>query len=151
MNNDFNKKTFTTLAKQARENALLKVLGFSEDFNLPGSTFQEGVKPELELRLKIDRAGRCLLFKNNKLLLKGDSLDDIKGSLVEAARDPMYKNLESWLASRTTSAATYRRLADERMEAARYERAAMLDLEITIMRDLHDLKKTTKIVEEGHQ
>lgn len=148
--NNINKAS-ATLAKEAREEALLKILGFSEDVQLPGVTFREWKKAELGLLLKIDRAGRCLLFKEDRLLLKGDSLDEIKGSLATSTRDPMYKTLESWLASRTTSAATYRRLAEERMEAARYERAAMLDLEITIMRDLHDLRKTAQIAEEGHQ
>lgn len=131
--------------------SIFKVLGFSEDVKLPESTFQEWIKTELELRLKIDRAGRCLLFKNNKLLLKGDSFEDIKGSLVEVARDPMYKTLENWLASRVTAAATYRRLADERMEAARKEHGDMLDLELTLMRELHDLRKTAQIAKEGHQ
>lgn len=129
--------------------ALTKILGFDEDNNQDLS-LKGFRKDELGLILKVKREGSCLLFKNKKELEKG-SFKEIIGSLLENARDPMYKTLEGWLASRVTAASIYRRLADERMEAARKEHARMCSLEASLTKSLHDLLKTAKIAKEGHQ
>lgn len=99
--------------------ALTKVLGFDED-NKHSPSFREFRKDEPELILIVKREGSCLLFKNKKELAKG-SFKEIIGSLIENSREPFYETLEEWLASRVTTADTYRRFADERMEAARKE------------------------------
>lgn len=129
--------------------ALTKVLGFDED-NKHSPSFREFRKDELGLILIVKREGSCLLFKNKKELAKG-SFKEIIGSLIENSREPFYETLEEWLASRVTTADTYRRLADERMKAARKEHSEMCSLEASLTRSLHDLRKTAKIIKEGHQ
>lgn len=129
--------------------ALTKVLGFYVDNNQSISLW-EFRKDDLGLLLIVKREGSCLLFKNKKELAKG-SFKEILDSLMENSREPRYATLPEWLASRITSAATYRRLADERMEAARKEHSEMCSLEASLTRSLHDLRKTAKIIKEGHQ
>ena len=130
--------------------SLAKVLCFVEVAGSLSPSLREFRKDALGLSFQVKSNGLCLLFKNRKALAKG-SFGEIMDSLMENSREPSYETLEEWLASRVTSAATYRRLADKRMEAARKEHARMCSLESSLTRSLHDLRKTAKIAKEGHQ
>lgn len=129
--------------------ALTKVLGFYEDNNKSISIW-EFRKDDLGLLLIVTSDGSCLLFKNKKELARG-SFKEIIGSLMENSREPIYETLEEWFASRVTAVATYRRLANKLMENARKKYASMAALEASLTRSLHDLRKTSKIIKEGHQ
>lgn len=130
---------------------LTKVLGFTEDENYKYMAHQRQFDKEYH-QFFIDADGTFRLYKEGRCTLSGSvhSAED-QARLIEASRDKMYKTLEAWLASRVTAAATYRRLANERMEAARKEHSKMCSLEASLTRSLHDLRKTEKIAEEGHQ
>lgn len=130
--------------------ALTKVLGFDEEDTRHYLSLWKFRKDKLELILKVTSDGSCLLLKNKEELARG-SFKEIMGSLMENSREPIYETLEEWFASRVTAAATYRRLADERMEAARKEHSKMCSLEASLTKSLHDLRKTSKIAKEGHQ
>lgn len=129
--------------------ALTKVLVFYGDNNQSISLW-EFRKDDLGLLLIVTSDGSCLLFKNKKELARG-SFKEIIGSLMENSRDPMYKTLEEWFASRVTAAATYRRMADKLRENARKKYCSMAALESSLSKTLHDLRKTEKIAKEGHQ
>lgn len=130
---------------------LLKILGFTEDENYAHWTLQRQFDKE-HFQFFINADGSFRLYKDGRSEMTGTyvSAED-QARLVEASRDKMYKTLEDWLASRVTAAATYRRLADERMEAARRDLTQFMGLEHVLTRTLHDLRKTTQIAEEGHQ
>lgn len=130
---------------------MTKVLGFAEDPNYSNSARQRQFDKS-DYNLFIDNDGQFRLYKGGKAVLAGAvaSAED-QARLVEASRDQMYKTLEDWLASRVTAAATYRRLAGERLEAARKELTQFMGLEAKLTRSLHDVQKTARIVEEGHQ
>lgn len=130
---------------------LLKILGFAEDPNYSNSARQRQFD-KVNCNLFIDNDGQFRLYKGGRTVLSGAVASvDNQAQLIELSRDNMYKTLEDWLASRVTAAATYRRLADERMEAARKELTQFAGLEAKLLRGLHDLRKTAKIAEEGHQ
>ena len=128
--------------------ALVKVLGFSEDPNYADWAGQRQFDKE-RFNLFIDTDGSFRLYKDGKSVASGQVPDDIH-KVIDASKEDIY-NTEDWLASRVTAAATYRRLANERMEAARKEHSKMCSLEASLTRSLHDLQKTKKIAEEGHQ
>lgn len=128
---------------------MAKVLGFSEDKSYIHSSIQRQFdKEHFQLFINADKSFR--LYKDGRSVLTGTWPEDMN-KLTEASKEDMFEDMETWLASRATTAATYRRLADDRMEAARRELGAMSSLELTIMRDLHDLQKTAKIAKDGHQ
>lgn len=127
---------------------LTKVLGFTEDEVYPTERrFRWFQKHHFQLTVVNDATFR--LYKEGRCTLSGSvhSAED-QARLIEASRDKMYKTLEDWLASRVTAAATYRRQAEKRAEETRRE---MLNLELSIMRAHHDLRKTAQIAKEGHQ
>lgn len=128
------------------------VLGFAEDRNYSDSARQRQFD-KINFNLFVDYDGQFRLYKDGKEVLTGSakSAED-QARLIEASRDKMlYKTREAWIASLVTAAATYRRLADERLEAARKDLAQFAGLEAKLLRGLHDLRKTAKIAEEGHQ
>lgn len=131
--------------------SLLKVLGFYEDLKFSDCSRQRQFDKQ-GFALFVDYTGDFRLYKGGRAFLAGAvaSAED-QARLVEASRDEMYKTREDWLASRVTAAATYRRLADERMKAAQKDLAQFAGLEAKLLRGLHDLRKTAKIAEEGHQ
>lgn len=130
---------------------LAKILAFAEDLNNSNSARQRQFdKPQFNLF--VDDTGDFRLYKGGRTLLTGSvQSDEDKARLIEASRDETYKTLEDWVASRVAAAATYRRLAEERMEAAQKELAQFAGLEAELLRGLHDLQKTKKIAKEGHQ
>ena len=128
--------------------ALMRVLGFTERQELH-SAFKECFD-KYGFTMFIKKDSSCCLYADQKLLVKG-TWPSIKADIVDLSRDPMYKTLEDWLASRVTAAATYRRLANERLEAAQRALTQFAGLEAKLLRGLHDLRKTAKIAEEGHQ
>lgn len=128
---------------------MAKVLGFSNDKSYIHSSIQRQFdKEHFQLFINADNSFR--LYKDGKSILTGTWPEDMN-ALTEASKEDMFEDMESWLLSRATTAATYRRLADKRMEEARMEHSCMSNLEIAVGRTLHDLKKTARIVEEGHQ
>ena len=128
--------------------ALMRVLGFTERLELH-SAFKECFD-KYGFTLFIEKDSSCCLYADQKLLVKG-TWPSIKADIVDLSRDPMYKTLEEWLASRVTAASTYRLFANERMEAALKEHASMCSLEASLTKSLHDLRKTAQIAKEGHQ
>lgn len=130
---------------------LARILDFAEDPNYADSARQRQFD-KISFNLFIDNDGQFRLYKGGKTVLAGAvaSAED-QARLVEASRDQMYKTREDWLASRVTAAATYRRLADERMEAAHRDLVQFMGLEASLTRSLHDLRKTAQIAKEGHQ
>lgn len=130
---------------------LLKVLGFAEDENYAHWALQRQFDKE-HFQFFVDADASFRLYKDGRGVLTGSvqSAED-QASLIEASRDKMYKTLDDWLSSRVTAAATYRRLTDERMEAAQRDLTQFAGLEAKLTRSLHDLRKTVKIAEEGHQ
>lgn len=130
---------------------LARILGFDEDPNYSNSARQRQFD-KIGRNLFIDNTGDFRLYKAGKTVLSGAvSSVENQAQLIELSRDRMYKTLEDWLASRVTAAATYRRLANERLEAAQRTLTQFTRLEAELLRGLHDLQKTKKIAEEGHQ
>ena len=130
---------------------LARVLGFTEDTNYADSARQRQFD-KIPFNLFVDYDGQFRLYKDGKEVLTGSaqSAED-QARLIEASRDKLYKPREDWLASRVTAAATYRLLADERLEAARKDLAQFAGLEAALTRGLHDMRKTAQIAKEGHQ
>lgn len=130
---------------------LIKILGFTEDLEYSEEPTYRWFSKD-KFQCTVDKDSTFRLYKDGRNILSGAvAAEENQAQLIELSRDRMYKTLEDWLASRVTAAATYRRLADERMEAARHELTQFAGLEASLTRSLHDLRKTAKIVEEGHQ
>ena len=126
-----------------------KVLGFVEDLHYSDSARQRQFD-KTGFNLFVDNDGQFRLYKDGKNVASGTWPDDMN-MFVDASKEDIYADQEEWLASRATAAATYRRLAEKRAEEARREEGGMGQLEISLMRDLHDLRKTAQIAKEGHQ
>lgn len=143
-------KVFETTSYMQLVN-LLKVLGFTEDEAYHHMAHQRQYDKQ-GFNLFVDADGSFRLYKDGRSVLAGTyvSAED-QARLVEASRDRMYKTLDDWLSSRVTAAATYRRLADRKLDEARKELVQFSGLETVLTRSLHDLRKTAKIAEEGHQ
>lgn len=130
---------------------LVRILGFTEDLNYSNSARQRQFD-KINFNLFVDSTGDFRLYKGGSTILTGAVASvENQAQLIELSRERMYKTLEDWLASRVTAAATYRRLANERLEAAQRALTQFTGLEAELLRGLHDLQKTKKIAKEGHQ
>lgn len=128
---------------------MAKVLGFTEDEVYKEEPLHRWFGKN-RFQLIVENAGNFRLYKDGKNVAAGTWPADMT-ALVDASKEDIYADEEAWLASRATAAATYRQLAEKRAEEARREEGGMGCLEISLMRDLHDMQKTARIVKEGHQ
>lgn len=126
---------------------LAKVLGFAFAKVVESEALFRKEDPELFFVITND--GYCEIYKNYCLLAEGD-FSSLK-SLVSLSIGSKYETMEEWLSYLVKNIERYKERTKKRLEAAQKEYSELCSLEVSLTRSLHDLRKTEKIIKEGHQ